>query len=260
MLTVILAGGKGTRILEETKYRPKAMVTVGSQTILEHILAGYQSQGHKDFLILTGYKHEIIEDHFLNKKNIISKTKVNEHLFIQFPNCKLHLLFTGEDSGTAHRLFLAKDLIRQLSVDHSFMLTYCDGLSSVNFKKLIEFHNLGKRMITVTAVRPKPRYGVLELDDTGNVISMREKDPNDCPMINGGFMVIEISALDFLKPGMDSLEADYISVIANMKELNAYRHNGFWQCMDTLQEREYLQSLMDQGKVPWNNMHSNEDV
>ena len=249
MLTVILAGGKGTRILEETQLKPKAMVKIGDKPIIEHIMECYEEQGFSDFLILVGYKGEEIFDHFKKKTNIIFLKEEEACLTVQLPNFKVTILDTGEETGSAARLRMAKPYIN----GERCMLTYCDGLCSLNFNNLINFHKEHAGMVTLTAVRPKPRFGILEITENGQVKVFKEKQRKDSPIINGGFMVIEPEIFDFLTKEMEHLEKDVLVSLSNSGKLMAYYYEGFWQCMDTLQEKKYLCSLWENGLSPWIN-------
>lgn len=247
MLTVIMAGGKGSRILEETRQKPKALVTVGDRPILEHIMDSYTSQGFCDFLILTGYRGEMIADYFRGKPGRLSCEKDGDCLLAEFPGVRVRVLYTGEETGSAARLRMAQKYIEE----DCFMLTYCDGLCAVPFRSLVEFHRMRGGTVTVTAVRPRPRFGVLDISEDGAVRSFREKSWTDFPFINGGFMVMEREIFDFLTEETEQLERDVLVPLAEQGRLNAYKYCGFWQCMDTMQEKQYLNSLWEQGARPW---------
>lgn len=247
MLTVILAGGKGTRILEETRHRPKAMVEIGGRPILQHIMDSFQRQGFDDFLILTGYKSDVIFRYFQAQEGILKQDGDRETASFYYPGCRVRLLDTGEETGSAARLRLAAPLIQ----GERFLLTYCDGLSSVSLKRLLDFHTTHGGLVTLTAVRPAPRFGILELGENGVVHAMREKSQKDSPIINGGFMAAERGLLDFLTESMEQLEPDVLMPIAAAGKMRAYYHDGFWQCMDTLQEKQTLCALWESGQAPW---------
>ncbi|MGN1417984.1 MAG: sugar phosphate nucleotidyltransferase [Acutalibacteraceae bacterium] len=249
MITVIMAGGKGTRILEETQFIPKAMVRIGDKPIIEHIMDSYAQQGFHDFLILTGYKGEILSDYFKKKPEVLLCEENGNFLNVKLPDRSIQLLYTGEETESAARLRLAKPYI----TGESFMLTYCDGLCSVNYENLVRFHNEHKKTVTLTAVRPEPRFGILEIDQNGIVKSFKEKDRNDSPVINGGFMVMDLRIFDFLTETMEQLEKDVLLPLSKIGELTAYYHDGFWQCMDTLQEKKYLCSLWERNEAAWIN-------
>lgn len=247
MLTVIVAGGKGSRILEETLTKPKALVKIGEKAIIEHIIDGYVSQGFHDFLILSGYKGEMIADYFKEKSGALSWKIEGNSLIVHFFEFRIRILYTGEETGSAARLRMAAPYIR----GNSFMLTYCDGLCGISFSDLIQFHETYGGMVTLTAVRPDPRFGILEIDSSGRVKSFREKACADAPVINGGFMIFDQEIFSFLTEEMEQLERDVLMPLADRGELTAYFYDGFWQCMDTLQEKNYLCSLWERKPVPW---------
>ncbi len=247
MLTVILAGGKGTRILEETQSKPKAKVQIGGIPIIEHIMDSFRRQGFHDFLILAGHKSRILFSWFREMHDALSCEQDDVCMTVILPDMRVRVLETGEETGTAARLRLAMPYID----GERFLLTYCDGLCSVDFHKLLRFHEEHRGLITLTAVRPLPRFGVLLLDDDGRVLSMREKHSEDLPLINGGFMVVERDIFQRLNEDAVHLERDVLESLAAEGKLCAYCHDGFWQCMDTLPEKQYLCALWESGAPPW---------
>lgn len=247
MLTVILAGGKGRRILEETKNKPKALVKIGDKPILRHIIDFYLAQGHNKFLVLAGYKGDCIVNYFENLPEFKKKYCYENYIIYEYKSMQVEILYTGEDTNSAQRLKIAKPYIKE----ERFMLTYCDGLSSVNVNELINTHIQKKFVITISAVRPKPRYGILDIDDNGYVIELREKSIDDSPLINGGFMVFERTALEYIGEDMLELERDLLSHMAIKRNLGVYIHKGFWQCMDTVFERDCLEELYKKNNYPW---------
>lgn len=247
MLTVILAGGKGTRLLEETQFYPKAMARIGEKPVVEHIMESFQSQGFRDFLILTGYKGDMIADYFRQKQELVSCETDGKCLTMSFPDTRVRILDTGEETGSAARLYMARPYLEQ----ETFLLTYCDGLCSVDMKEVIHFHREHHGLVTLTAVRPEPRFGILEIEKNGCVKAMREKERKDSPVINGGFMVVEPEIYSFLTDEMEQLERDLLVPLSEAGHLMAYYHDGFWQCMDTLQEKKYLCALWEAGNAPW---------
>ena len=249
MLTVILAGGKGTRLLEETQFRPKALTKVGEKPILEHIMEGFQSQGYRDFLILTGYKSEMISEYFRKRQEVVSCKSEGACMTVDLPYARVRILDTGEDTGSAARLRMAEPYLEH----ETFLLTYCDGLCSVEMEDVIRFHRQRCGMVTLTAVRPEPRFGILEIAKDGRVNALREKERKDSPVINGGFMVMEPEIFEFLTDQMEQLEKDVLVPLSETGKLMAYYHDGFWQCMDTLQEKKYLCALWEKGNAPWIN-------
>jgi glucose-1-phosphate cytidylyltransferase len=247
MITVILAGGKGSRILEETREKPKAMVKIGEYMIVEHIMRSFFAQGYQDFLILGGYKFQVLLDYYKKSALCIEYNEEKKDYLFSYRNMRIRLLDTGENKGSAGRLLSASEYLKT----GTFLLTYCDAVSSVNLRKLVHFHDEHNSLVTLTAVRPKPRFGVLEIDSDGQVISMREKNKIDSPIINGGFMVVEPGLLDLITSEKMQLEKDVLSPLAGTDRLWAYYHDGFWQCMDTIQERDYLCSLYQESSCPW---------
>lgn len=229
MKIVILAGGKGTRISEYTKSIPKPMVQIGSKPILQHIINYYMRFGFKDFLIASGYKHSIIKSYF-EKKKISANIKV---------------INTGVETLTGTRL---KKLSNELK--ETFMLTYGDGLSNVNLKSLLKFHKTNKKKITVTAVHPPARFGELSINK--NLVSEFEEKPQlQKGWINGGFFVVEPGFLELIGKKNVMLERSPMSKAVKTKNLAAYRHEGFWFCMDTLRDKKVLEAMLRNKKAPW---------
>ncbi len=217
---VILAGGLGTRISEYTKSIPKPMIKVLGKPILLRIIEHYASYGHKEFYIATGYKSKIIKDYF---------KKVNNKKY------KINLIDTGKNTMTGGRL---KKLSKYL--DDTFLMTYGDGLSNINIKKLINFHMKKKKLVTLTAVRPPARFGAIKvINDT--VKYFREKNSLDEGWINGGFFVMEPKFLKMIKGNNTYLEQEPFKNVSKKKQLIAYKHTGFWQCMDTIRDKEILE-------------------
>ena len=217
---VILAGGLGTRISEYTKSIPKPMIKVLGKPILLRIIEHYASYGHKEFYIATGYKSKIIKDYF---------KKVNNKKY------KINLIDTGKNTMTGGRL---KKLSKYL--DDTFLMTYGDGLSNINIKKLINFHIKKKKLVTLTAVRPPARFGAIKvINDT--VKYFREKNSLDEGWINGGFFVMEPKFLKMIKGNNTYLEQEPFKNVSKKKQLIAYKHTGFWQCMDTIRDKEILE-------------------
>ena len=229
MKVVILAGGKGTRISEYTKSIPKPMVQIGSKPILEHIINYYMKFGFNDFIIASGYKHSIIKNYFKRKKI----------------EANIKIINTGLETLTGTRLTkLANEL------KDTFMLTYGDGLSNVDLKKLLEFHKKLKKKITVTAVHPPARFGELSIN-RNTVTNFEEKPQLQKGWINGGFFVVEPEFLKFIENKNVMLERFPLTKAVKTKNLAAYKHNGFWFCMDTLRDKRVLESLIKNKKLPW---------
>jgi glucose-1-phosphate cytidylyltransferase len=254
MKTVILAGGFGTRLSEETAVKPKPMVEIGGRPILWHIMKSYSAYGINEFIICCGYKGYMIKEYFsnyfLHMSDVtfdISKNNVEIHNKKSEP-WKVTLLDTGEDSLTGNRLFHTKDY---LDKNEPFCLTYGDGLSNVNFKKLIDFHKSHGKDATLTAVRPPGRYGALKIEGENNVINFQEKAEGKNSWINGGFFVLQPSVLDRIKGDNVSWEHEPLSTLANEQQLKSFKHEGFWQPMDTLREKKHLCELWNSGEAPW---------
>lgn len=230
MQVVILAGGLGTRLAEETDLIPKPMVRIGNIPILLHIMNFYSSFGHKDFMVALGYKSEVIIEYFENNKN----SKLN-----------ITLVDTGLDTSTGGRIKLLED-----QLDDEFMLTYGDGLSNVNIDDLIEHHKRFGKIATVTAVRPPARFGTIETSN-GVVTKFAEKDPQDAGWINGGFFCLNKKVCNFILDSSTSFESEPLNHLVKIQELSAYEHHGWWQPMDTLRDKRALESIWDKGDAPW---------
>ena len=252
MKTVILAGGFGTRLAEETQAIPKPMVEIGGRPILWHIMELYGRQGFKNFLIACGYKGEEIKAYFNSYFYRHNDWRINlsdgsrEITKQSTPDWTIDLVDTGLNTMTAGRLLRLADHLK----DGTFMVTYGDGLSDVNIKDLVAFHRSHGKLATVTTVRPQARFGAIELDGD-EVASFTEKPQTESGWINGGFFVFEPKVLDYMIGDDMPLERKPLENIANDRELVAYRHNGFWQPMDTLRDKRYLNSLWDSGNAPW---------
>ncbi|HIF61448.1 MAG TPA: glucose-1-phosphate cytidylyltransferase [Candidatus Pelagibacter sp.] len=228
MKIVLLAGGFGTRLSEYTKTIPKPMISIGGKPLLWHIMKLYAKQGFKDFYIALGYRGEVIRKYF-NKR---------------FYDWNINLIETGQNTMTGGRL---KRLKKHLG-NETFMLTYGDGLSNINLKKLLSFHKKNKKLVTLTAVRPPARFGVLKLK--GNYVDyFKEKSKLDEGWINGGFFVIEPEFLKFIKEDATYLEREPLEKVTKKKQLAAFRHKGFWQCMDTKRDKDKLEKIIQQKKI-----------
>ncbi len=228
MKVVLLAGGFGTRLPEYTRTIPKPMITIAGKPILFHIMKHYARYGFKDFYIALGYKGEIIKK-FFNKK---------------FFDWNVQLIETGKNTMTGGRL---KRLKKHLGKE-TFMMTYGDGMSNVNLKKLLAFHKNNKKLVTLTAVRPPARFGAIKLK--GKYVSyFKEKSKLDEGWINGGFFVIEPQFLKFIKSDKTFLEREPLEIVTKKKQLKAFRHKGFWQCMDTKRDKDNLEKIINSKKV-----------
>ena len=229
MKCVILAGGKGTRIAELTKKIPKPMIKISGKPIIHHIIKHYSNYGFKDFIIATGYKKNIIINFFKKKK---------------MKGLNIKVIDTGINTMTGGRL---KRLEKYLK-NETFMLTYGDGLSNVNLKKLLQFHKKNKKLATLTAVRPPARFGVIKFKRQ-HVSYFKEKAKLDEGWINGGFFVIEPEFLKFIKGDSTYLEREPLEQITKKKQLVAFKHKGFWQCMDTKRDQEKLNKILSSKKI-----------
>ncbi|CAN2225295.1 GCD1 Nucleoside-diphosphate-sugar pyrophosphorylase involved in lipopolysaccharide biosynthesis/translation initiation factor 2B, gamma/epsilon subunits (eIF-2Bgamma/eIF-2Bepsilon) [Candidatus Nanopelagicaceae bacterium] len=230
MQVVILAGGFGTRLSEETDLIPKPMVRIGDTPILVHIMNYYSSFGHTEFLIALGYKADVIRQYFSDNPR---------------PDLIIELIDTGLETSTGGRVKSLEPLL-----DEEFMLTYGDGLSNVNINELVDYHKKLDRIATVTAVRPPARFGTIEISN-GMVTKFAEKDPQDSGWINGGFFVCKKSLLTAIVDSNESLESTPMRTLVEKGQLASYQHNGWWQPMDTLRDKRTLESLWETGNPPW---------
>jgi glucose-1-phosphate cytidylyltransferase len=253
MKAVILAGGLGTRISEETHLKPKPMIEIGGKPILWHILKLYSAHGINEFVICCGYKGYVIKEYFANY--FLHMSDVTFHMdrenFMEVHQrksepWKVSLVDTGELSQTGGRL----GSVRSYLNGESFCFTYGDGLADVDIKALIDHHRAHGRQATLTAVQPPGRYGALHLEN-GNVVQFQEKPDGDNAWINGGFFVLEPEVLDWISGEQTSWEGDVLPKLAANSQLSAYKHNGFWQPMDTLRDRTRLEELWAKGEAPW---------
>jgi glucose-1-phosphate cytidylyltransferase len=249
---VILAGGLGTRLTEETELKPKPMVEIGGRPILWHIMKHYAHHGFKEFFIAVGYRGELIKRFFIDYCSLsgsmtidLSQGLVNNHEN-ECEDWVVHLKNTGIETNTGGRV---KRLAPWLS-DGTFMLTYGDGVSDIDLAKLLEFHRAHGRIATVTAVRPPARFGGLIF--SGDLVTeFTEKPQIGEGWINGGFMVLEPALFDYLDDHNSSLETDALEQLAADQQLAAYKHEGFWQCMDTMRDKRLLEKLWKEGNAPW---------
>ena len=251
MKVVILAGGFGTRISEETINIPKPMIEIGGRPILWHIIKIYTHYGFKDFIIALGYKSDYIKKFFLDTINFSGDIKiefkdgVKNVLCNETDDINLELIDTGINTNTGGRLKFLKNYL-----DETFLFTYGDGLADINIKNLLDFHKKNKKLVTVTAVHPPARFGSIIIKN-GLVEEFSEKPIRGEGLINGGFMVFEPSALNFIDSLEDSLESILLEKLSKKNELCGFLHNGFWQCMDTKRDKDTLEQLWTQGNPPW---------
>jgi glucose-1-phosphate cytidylyltransferase len=230
MQVVILAGGFGTRLSEETDLIPKPMVKIGDIPILHHIMNFYAGFGHRDFVVALGYKAEVIVEYFEQVKN---------------PEWTINLIDTGLDTSTGGRI---KKLEKVL--DEEFMLTYGDGLSNINIENLLNHHQRFGKIATVTAVRPPARFGTIEISNS-IVTKFAEKDPQDAGWVNGGFFCLNKKVCSFISDSTISFESEPLKQLVELEELTAYEHQGWWQPMDTLRDKRSLELLWKNGEAPW---------
>ncbi len=256
MKVVILAGGFGTRISEESHLRPKPMIEIGGMPILWHIMKSYSAYGYNEFIICCGYmQHTIKEffaDYFLHRSDVtfdFSKDgEMTVHNNFSEP-WKVTLVDTGLNTMTGGRI----KRIQKYIGNEPFMLTYGDGVSDIDINKLVEFHKSQGRMATLSAIRLSARFGVLDIDSTDAVREFREKTAQDGSFINGGFMVLEPEIFDLIEGDSTVFEKYPLEEAARRNQLGAYKHCGFWQCMDTLRDKQLLEKLWADGTAPWKN-------
>tara|TARA_A100001011_G_C14104701_1_gene754333 strand:+ start:82 stop:813 length:732 start_codon:yes stop_codon:yes gene_type:complete len=232
--TVVLCGGLGTRIFEETKTKPKPMIKIGDRPILSHILDTYQKYGFKNFLLAVGYKGKIIKNYF--------KKKRSKKIFVR-------VVDTGKKTMTGGRLLKLKDFFKK---NENFMLTYGDGLSNQDLKNLYNYHLSHGKIATITAVRPPARYGELAIKGL-KVKKFEEKPVATQSWINGGFFVFNAKIFKFIKNDKTILEKSPLESLSKKGQLMAFKHNGFWQCMDTMRDKKYLTNILKNNNAPWKN-------
>lgn len=254
MKAVILAGGLGTRISEETAIKPKPMIEIGGMPILWHIMKMYSAHGINDFIICCGYKGYVIKEYFANyflHMSDVTFDMTNNSMEVHQRNSerwKVTLVDTGDQTMTGGRL---KRVAQYLDGDEAFCLTYGDGVSDVNIDALLAFHRAHGLLSTLTATYPPGRFGALDIDAKHRVTSFKEKPKGDGGMINGGFFVLSPKVIDLIEGDNTIFERGPLELLAERGQLAAYQHHGFWQPMDTLRDKVYLEALWDSGKAPW---------
>jgi len=252
MKAVILAGGLGTRISEETQAKPKPMVEIGGKPILWHIMKIYSAHGINDFIICCGYKGYVIKEYFANyvlhTSDVTIDLKKNNIEMYQNGTepWRVTLVDTGDSSGTGGRL----RRVRSYLDDGDFCFTYGDGVSDVNIKELIKFHKAQNTLATLTTVQPAHRFGALHIDDS-RIIEKFEEKPQEGGWINGGFFVLSPGVIDYIEDDEVMWERAPMQRLVNEKNISAYKHAGFWYSMDTLRDKNRLEELWDSGKAPW---------
>jgi glucose-1-phosphate cytidylyltransferase len=255
MKVVILAGGLGTRLMEETEARPKPMVEIGGKPILWHIMKIYEAYGYNDFIVCLGYKAHLVKEYFLNyylyNSDVtveLEKNKVDIH-FSNSESFKVTLVDTGLTTNTAGRI----QQIKKYVGDEAFMLTYGDGVADINIKDLLEYHQKHGKIATLTTIQAPGRFGNIEMDEKGNVDHFVEKPQGDGMWINGGFFVLEPTVFKYLEGDMNDVqwEKKPLIEIANDGQLAAFKHYGFWKPMDALRDRIELEQLWNNGEAKW---------
>ena len=252
MKAIILAGGYGTRISEETSHKPKPMIEIGNKPILWHILKIYSNYGINDFIICCGYKGYVIKEYFANyflhNSDVtfdMSDNSMQIHTKKSEP-WKITLVDTGENTMTGGRLKRVQEYIQ----NETFCFTYGDGVADINIKELIDFHTKNERLATLTAVKPPGRFGSIKFE-RGKVLSFQEKPKGDGNMINGGFFVLEPSVIDLIDGDNCTWEDKPLKFLAENNQLSAFYHNGFWQPMDMLKDKHFLEKLWNSDNPPW---------
>lgn len=257
MKVVILCGGRGTRLREETEFRPKPMVPIGKQPILWHIMKYYAYFGHKEFILCLGYKGEMIKDYFRNylwqtcdiSLSLGRGSKVQFHDRHSEEDWTVTLADTGEDSMTALRIKLIRRYIRK---GENFLLTYGDGLSNINIPAVVKEHRRVGKICTISAVHPAGRFGALNIQEDGSICTFVEKPQVEEAYVNGGYMVCGYGLFDYLSDDPKVMfEREPVVNLVRDGQLHSFKHEGFWQPMDTYQESQYLNSLWADGKAPW---------
>ena len=253
MKAVILAGGLGTRLAEETAIKPKPMVEIGGKPILWHIMKNYSQHGIKEFVVCLGYKGYVVKEYFANyflHMSDVTLDLANNQLSFhdsKSEDWRVTLVDTGELSNTGERLLRVK---RFLGEESNFCFTYGDGLSDVDIEETISLHEKNQKLVTLTAVTPKSRYGSISASDN-LVNSFSEKPARMEGLVNGGFFVVNTRVFDHFEKNNCSWEADMLPKLVNMNQLSCYEHEGFWQSMDTVRDRDVLEALWSSGNAPW---------
>lgn len=253
MKTVILAGGLGTRISEESHLKPKPMIEIGDMPILWHIMKIYSHFGYNEFIICLGYKgHQIksfFADYFLYASDVtfdMAKNEMTVHDNFSEP-WKVTLVNTGLDTGTGGRIRRVREYIGE----ETFLMTYGDGVADIDIKACVQFHKNHGKLATMTTVKPAGRFGAVELSESDLIEDFREKSKGDSAWINGGFMILEPQVIDYIQSDGVFFEQEPLNRLAADRQLMAYRHEGFWQCMDTQRDKHLLEELWNGNKAPW---------
>lgn len=255
MKVVILAGGFGTRISEESQFKPKPMIELGGMPIMLHIMKLYSHYGYNEFVICAGYKQHVIKeyfaDYFLHTSDItFDFTSGSSDMIVHHSHSnpwKVTVVDTGLNTMTGGRVKRVKEYIG----DEPFFLTYGDGVSDVDIQRLVAFHRSHGKLVTMSAYNAGQRFGVLDIDDSGRITEFREKTQGDGNMVNIGYMVCQPEFIDYIEGDASVLEKAPLETVAKEGQLMAYKHPGYWQCMDTVREKEMLEKLWNSGKAPW---------
>ena len=254
MKVVILAGGYGTRISEESYLKPKPMIEIGEKPILWHIMKGYSARGYNDFIICCGYKQHVIKqwfaDYYLYNSDVTFDFTNENHMTVhnnESEPWKVTLVDTGLDTMTGGRI----KRVQKYVGNERFMLTYGDAVSDVNPDNILEYHKAHGKIATVTAIAVDQRFGVLDMDDSDSITSFREKNAADNSRISGGFMVLEPEIFNYIEGDNTVFEKGPMMQLAKEGNLKGYRHDGFWQCMDTKREMDRLEDMWKSGQAPW---------
>lgn len=254
MKIVLLAGGYGTRISEESQLKPKPMIEIGGMPILWHIMKEYSHYGYNEFIICAGYKQHVIKewfaDYFLHTSDITFDFTQGNKIIVHNQHAeqwKVTVVDTGLDTMTGGRI----KRIQPYVGNEPFMMTYGDGVSDVNIGELVKFHQSHGKIATLTSVNVAQRFGVLDIATDGSIRSFREKSDDDGSRINAGYMVLNPEIFDYIKDDTTVFEREPLEAVAHMGQLISYEHHGFWQCMDTKREMDKLEDLLVSGKAPW---------
>ena len=254
MKVVILAGGFGTRISEESHLRPKPMIEIGGKPILWHLMKIYSHYGYNDFIVCCGYKGYVIKEYFADYYlhcsdvtfDFTDENKMIIHNNVAEP-WRVTIVDTGLHTQTGGRI----KRIQKYVGDETFMMTYGDGVSNIDINELVKFHSNNNKIATITAIQPGGRFGVLDIDDNDSIRSFAEKKQEDGGWINGGFMVLEPSIFNYIDGDKTVFEVEPLEKLANEGQLNAYKHFNFWKCMDTQRDKGLLENLWNEGKAAW---------
>ncbi len=254
MKAVILAGGFGTRISEESYLKPKPMIEIGEKPILWHIMKYYEAFGIDEFIICCGYKQyaikEFFADYYLYMSDVTFDFQEDNRMVVHSNKTepwKVTLIDTGLNTMTGGRIKRVKEYLN----DETFLMTYGDGVSNVDLNHLLEFHKSHHKMATITAIQPGGRFGTLDIEEDNSIRTFKEKSLEDGGWINGGFMVLEPEIFNYIQGDSTVFEREPLETIAAMGELKAYLHHGFWQCMDTMRDKELLEKLWSSNTAPW---------